>query len=79
MPRFYFHLHNDMDVPDQEGSELADLIGAIAEAQTQLLEVVAELLPSRREIVLSHRVDIEDELGAVLHSVRLSDILRVRS
>ena len=28
MPRFFFHLHNDIEAPDEEGLELSDLEAA---------------------------------------------------
>jgi hypothetical protein len=32
MPRYYFHIHDGMSLPDKEGTEIADLDAAKAEA-----------------------------------------------
>ena len=75
VPRFYFHLINDMDVPDCEGSELPDLDAARASATAQARGMIGEMTKSEGRIVLDHRIDIEDKDGRVLDSVVFRDIL----
>lgn len=43
VPMFYFHLHNDLDVPDSEGADLADLETAIVRASCQARALVCEV------------------------------------
>jgi hypothetical protein len=74
---FYFHLHNDMDVPDHEGTELADLEAAIVCASCQARALVCETAKENGRIDLQHRIDIEDSAGAVLDSVRYGDVVDV--
>lgn len=77
VPRFYFHLHNDVDVSDEGGEELPDLEAARAHAMRLARFEVSEGALRYGRIVLSHRIDIADETGAVLATVRFSDAVRV--
>lgn len=76
MPRFYFHLHNDVDVSDEGGQELADLDAARAHAFKMARFEVSEAAKDGR-IVLSHRIDIEDESGSVLATVNFRDAVQI--
>jgi hypothetical protein len=77
VPRFYFHLINDVDVPDLEGLELPDLDAARAEAVEQARGMIGEMAKTDARIVLHHHIDIEDEEGRVLDSVVFGDIITV--
>ena len=77
MPRFYFHLINDMDVPDDEGMDFPDLVSARARAVEQARGLIGELAKTEARIVLHHRIDIEDEQGAVLDTVHFRDIVSI--
>jgi hypothetical protein len=79
VPRFYFHLHNDVDVPDHEGAELPHLEAAIVRASSYARNLVGELAKDEGRIVLHHRIDIEDENGAVLETVRFGDVVKVEA
>jgi hypothetical protein len=77
MPRYYFHLHNDVDAPDEEGVELADLQAA-RERATYLVRVTfAETAKDEGRVVLHHRIDIEDGQGKVLDTVHFGDAVTV--
>jgi hypothetical protein len=77
VPRFFFHLCDDVDVPDDEGVELPDLAAAREHARRQVLNLIGENVKEQGRIVLHHRLDIEDEQGAVLEALRFGDILRI--
>ena len=77
MPRFYFHLHNDVDVSDQGGQEFADLDAALAHALRMVRFEISEGALRDGRIVLSHRIDIEDGEGAVLGTVYFRDAVNV--
>jgi len=77
--RVYFHLINDVDVPDEEGVEVADLDAARACAVEQARGLIGEQVKSEGRIVLSHRIDIEDESGAVLETLYFRDVIRIES
>lgn len=77
MPRFYFHLHNDIDASDEGGKELPDLDAARSCAISMARCEVAEAATRDGRIVLSRRIDIEDENGAVLATVHFRDAVKV--
>ena len=77
MPRFYFHLHNDVDAVDDEGKEFPDLAAAQAFAQEQARQLIGEMIKESGRIVLSHRIDIEDEQHRTLDSVHFRDVVTV--
>jgi hypothetical protein len=77
MPKFYFHLYNDVDVSDETGTELPDLEAARAHAVRMARFEVAEAAKRDGRITLSHRIDIGGEDGAVLASVPFSDAVQV--
>lgn len=76
---YYFHLYNDIDVPDEEGKELADLQAAREWALCQVRALIGEMAKTEGRVVLRHRIDIEDGAGRVLDSVRFGDALDVES
>ena len=76
MPRFYFHLHNDVDVSDEDGEDFPDLDAALAHAVRMVRFEASEGALGGR-IVLSHRIDIEDGDGAVLGTVHFRDAVEV--
>lgn len=78
VPKFYFHLHNDGDVPDESGKELSDLDAAQAHALIMARFEVAEGAMRDGRITLSHHIDVEDESGAVLATVHFGDAVQVR-
>jgi hypothetical protein len=77
MPRFYFHLHDDADVSDESGTELADIESARARAATMALFEVSESVKRDGRIIFSHRIDIHDENGAVVAIVHFGDVVQV--
>ncbi|MET1111699.1 MAG: hypothetical protein ABWX67_09265 [Allosphingosinicella sp.] len=78
MPRYFFHLYNDIVAMDEEGADFPDLTAArangVREARAMMLETVAE-----GRINLSHRIDIADETGAVLATITFGEAVKVES
>lgn len=79
MPRFYFRLHNDMDVPDEEGLELASLEYARAHAVREARNLFGQAANEKGRVSLTDRIDIEDENGSVLGTVRSGDAVQVET
>lgn len=77
MPTFYFHLYNGEDVADESGTSLPDLEAAWSHAVSMARFEVSEAAKRDGIIVLSHRIDIADEDGAVLKSVQFGDAVEV--
>jgi hypothetical protein len=78
MPQYYFHLYNDANVSDESGKELPDLDAARAYAVDMARFEVAQAATRDGRIVLSHRIDVEDESAAVLVTVQFGDAVQVR-
>jgi hypothetical protein len=76
MPRYFFHLHDDLTVPDEDGMELADLEAAkacgIKEARSVAVEQVRE-----GKLDLNHRIDVADEQSVVVHTIRFADAIDI--
>jgi hypothetical protein len=77
VPRFYFHLYNDVDAPDLDGIELADLAAARQFALTNARFTAAETIKETGRLVPDHRIDIEDEQGKVLDIVYFADAVTI--
>ena len=77
MARFYFHLHNDLNVPDHEGVELPDLKAAVAHATMSARELMGQVLKDEGRINLRHRIDVEDEDHNVVAAVQFSEAVKV--
>lgn len=77
VPRFFFHVRDDADAPDDEGAELPDLEAAREKALHEARSLMCETLLQDGRITLSHRIDIEDRRGEVLASVQFADAVRI--
>ena len=77
MPRFYFHLFNDEDVPDREGTDLPDADAAGAYASKLALFEAGEAVKRSGRIVLSHRIDIEDQEHCAVLTVWFRDVVQI--
>lgn len=77
MPRYYFHLINDVDAPDTEGVDLLNLLDARRHAGIQARFTAGETVKLKGTIDLRHRIDIEDHRGNVLGTVNFGDVIAV--
>jgi hypothetical protein len=77
MPTFYFHLHSDIDAPDDEGKVLPDIDAARAYAEASVVDLMAATLKEKGRINLRHHLDIEDGQGKVLATVRFRDVVAI--
>jgi hypothetical protein len=77
MPRFYFHLTNQVSARDEEGRELADLDEAVAAATFDIRSILGEDV-SRGRIDLRGRIDIADETQTILRSIGFADAVQLR-
>lgn len=77
MPRFFFHVRDDLDVPDFEGTELPDLAAARARAIIEARLLMCDLLRREGRIALHHVIDIEDGNDVVLDTVRFDEAVKI--
>ena len=77
MPRFYFHVFDDLDARDYEGIELRDVNEAIVYATRSAQQLMAETLKDSGAIDLDHRIVVADEQGRVVETVRFRDAVKI--
>lgn len=77
VPRFYFHLHDDFDVRDEEGLQLMDAAAARAAGRLQARRLIGELVKEQGRIALHHSIRIEDENGKLVEVITFRDIVRI--
>ena len=75
--RYFFHLHNDLDVIDEEGVELLDLEAARMVALHNARFSAAEAIRETGRMVSDHRIDIADDKGNILDTVYFRDAVTV--
>lgn len=78
MPRYFFHLHDDIDAIDPEGNELANLTEARERAAKYAMDMAALSIVERGHIILSHRIDVADQAGEIVHTVHFRDVVQIR-
>lgn len=79
MPRFFFHLRNDLSADDEEGLELPDLEAARARAAEFALDMSAASVLEQRKINLHHRIEVADENGDHVLTVEFGDVVTVET
>ena len=77
MPRYFFHVVDDLDTVDHEGLELPNIeaakAGAVEAARALICETVKD-----GHIALDHWIDIQNEAGVVLETVLFRDVIEIR-
>jgi hypothetical protein len=76
MPRYYFHIYDDIDVRDEDGIDFPDLASAERAALDGAREMMCGQVMDGR-LNLRHRVEIEDEAGERLMVLPFSDAIRI--
>jgi hypothetical protein len=77
VPRYYFHLRNDMSVDDEEGKELPNLEAARGTAAKYALDMSAMSVLEHAKINLHHRIEVADDGGEIVLTVEFGDVVRV--
>jgi hypothetical protein len=77
MGTYYFHLRDGEDILlDPDGSELSDMAAVVARALAEARAIIAADATSGT-IKLNQRLDVQDHLGAVVHSLQFEDAVQV--
>ncbi|RZI61360.1 MAG: hypothetical protein EOP94_00730 [Zymomonas sp.] len=76
MTRYYFHLHNDIDSPDEEGQELNDDRAALETALDAAREMASEQV-RLESLDLRHFIVCVDEAGREVGIVRFGDAVKL--
>ena len=65
MPRYYFHLRDDLSVDDEEGQELPNLQAAREVALQNARSIACEAV-HKGHLNLDHRIDVADATGEIV-------------
>ena len=77
MPRFYFHVIDDLVALDEEGVELPNLQAVESQAVLGAQELIAEEVRVRGRVPLHHRIEVTDERGEVVMTVPFKDVVKL--
>ena len=78
VPRFHFNIFDEVESRDTIGSILADLDTARSNAIEGARDLICEQVREGRPVYQSHRVEITDTSGALLHTVTFGDLIDLR-
>jgi hypothetical protein len=77
VPRFYFHLYNDMVSCDDEGKEFPDRAAAQQQALTYA-RAMAAVSVREGHLDLSHRIDVTDQDGGIVMSLPFREAVDIQ-
>lgn len=76
MPRYFFHLHNHIETPDEEGVALADLAAARDLAEREARSMAAQSV-AHGKLDLHHSIEVTDAAGTTVLRVRFGDVIEI--
>jgi hypothetical protein len=79
MPRYFFHLRNDLSVDDEEGEEFPTLEAALKRAEEYALDMSAASVLEHHKLNLHHRIEIANSSGEILATVEFGDVVKVEA
>ena len=77
MPRYFFHVFDDVIAEDEEGIELPNLAAARLKALIGARDLIAEQV-RRGYFVLSHWIDVVDEQGEKVLTITFRDAVDIK-
>ncbi|HEU0098972.1 MAG TPA: hypothetical protein VFQ67_09380 [Allosphingosinicella sp.] len=78
MPRFFFHVVDDVVIRDDEGIELSDAEAARSAALAGARAMICDQVKTGR-IALHHRIDVEDEAGQPVLTMTFGDAVTIEA
>jgi hypothetical protein len=77
VPRYFFHVYDDVIAQDEEGAELPNLAAARLNALAGARDLISEQV-RRGYFVLSHWIDVVDEQGEKVLTVAFRDAVDIK-
>ena len=77
MPRYFFHVYDDIVAKDEEGAELPNVAAARLNALVAARDLIAEQV-RHGYIVLSHWIDVTDEQGDAVLTIAFRDAIDIK-
>lgn len=69
VPKYYFHVRNDINADDDVGVELSDEAAARAHAQEGARDLICHSIREHSRVNLDHHINVTDKTGIVLFPV----------
>jgi hypothetical protein len=76
MPRYFFHIHDDIELRDDEGLELPDAEAAHKQALAGVRDMMCDQMRKGR-LSLRHWVEVEDESGNSVLKLTFGDAVTI--
>ena len=77
MPRYFFHVYDDVIAQDEEGMELPNVAAARLNALQGARGLIADQV-KRGYFVLSHWIDVADERGEKVMTITFRDAVDIK-
>jgi hypothetical protein len=77
VPRYFFHVYDDVIAEDEEGAELPNVAAARLNALQGARDLIADQV-KRGYFVLSHWIDVTDEQGEKVMTVKFGDAVDIK-
>ena len=77
MPRYFFHVYDDIVAQDEEGAELPNLAAARLYALKGARDLISEQV-RRGYFVLSHWIDVVDQQGEKVLTVTFQEAVDIK-
>jgi hypothetical protein len=77
MPRYFFHLFNDVTALDEEGQELPNDAAALQRGAESARAMAADSV-LRGHLILDHRIEVENDRGETVGTIKFRDVVDVR-
>jgi hypothetical protein len=77
VPKFFFHVHDDLDARDHDGAELPDVEAAMLHALAGARSLAAEQV-AKGYLNLAHEIVVEDEAHALLFKLPFGEAVDVK-
>lgn len=78
MPRYFFHVYDDLIIRDQDGIDFADAEAACAAALAGAREMMCDQLMKGR-LSLYHCIEVEDEGGKTILTLPFGEAVRIET
>jgi len=78
LPKFYLNVINTVDASDKEAFDLASLEEAKIQAIAGARDLISDNIRAGLPVYESYRIEITDDNGVFLHTVRFGDIIDLR-
>jgi hypothetical protein len=78
VPRFFFHIYDDVVLKDEDGLELPDAEAARRTAVAGARAMMCDQLTKGR-LSLHHRIEVEDEQGGPVLALAFGDAVEIET